>query len=214
MSSFVRSSYVGKTLSESEEVIANATFCWMRFILPVLGIICGFGIFWLIHEEMNIPFAIIASVIILYSYYKILDYMEDEATLTNQRIVAKRHLFNRKVLDLPLSQVESVYADLPFIRSWLLYTGTLVIRGTGGSQVRIPWIWKVLEFRKLIQDILNESRSQNLISQDKSPIQLIQNNNNSKDKIELLVKLKELLDEGVLSKEEFQVEKERIMNNT
>ena len=208
-------SYVRKTLSEGEQVIACAKFHWIRFFWPVLLLIIAIWVLTHvnIYDEYLFWEYFGSFCFIAYSIYEILELLADNVTLTNQRLVAKRGLFSRKTLDLRLSQVESVSADLPFILSTLFNTGTLLIRGTGGSYLPVPGIWNVLKFRKTIQDSLDDKEIMKHadISVEKTSMLSPSENVSAKDRMELLTKLKGLLDAGVLSQEEFQTEKERIM---
>lgn len=209
-------SYVRKTLSEGEQVIACAKFHWIKLLWPIVLLIVAIWILCHVHkDDANFFGMFIGSFcLIAYFIYSVLEFLSNEVTLTNQRLVAKIGLFSRKTLDLRLSQVESVSADLPFILSTLFNTGTLLIKGTGGSYLSAPGIWNVLKFRKIIQDSLNnkEIMKHADISVEKASMLSPSENVSAKERIELLTKLKGLLDAGILSQEEFQKERDSIMH--
>ena len=150
-------SYVRKTLSEGEEVIACAKFHWIRFFWPILLLMVSIWVLTHVNKYDEYLFWEFfgSFCLIAYSIYEIFELLADEVTLTNQRLIAKRGLLSRQTLDLRLSEVESVSADLPFMLSTLFDTGTLLIRGTGGSYLPVPKIWNVLKFRKTVQETLN-----------------------------------------------------------
>lgn len=209
-------SYVRKTLSEGEQVIACAKFHWIKLLWPIVLLIVAIWILCHVHkDDANLFWMFFGSFcLIAYFIYRVLEFLSNEVTLTNQRLVVKIGLFSRQTLDLRLSQVESVSADLPFILSTLFNTGTLLIRGAGGSYLPVPGIWNVLKFRKTIQDSLNnkEIMKHADISVEKTSMLSPSENVSAKERIELLTKLKGLLDAGILSQEEFQKERDSIMH--
>ena len=209
-------SYVRKTLSEGEQVIACAKFHWIKLLWPIVLLIVAIWILCHVHkDDANLFWMFFGSFcLIAYFICRVLEFLSDEVTLTNQRLVVKIGLFSKQTLDLRLSQVESVSADLPFILSTLFNTGTLLIRGTGGSYLPVPGICNVLKFRKTIQDSLNnkEIMKHADISAEKTSMLSPSENVSAKERIELLTKLKGLLDAGILSQEEFQRERDSIMH--
>lgn len=209
-------SYVRKTLSEGEQVIACAKFHWIKLLWPIVLLIVAIWILCHVHkDDANLFWMFFGSFcLIAYFICRVLEFLSDEVTLTNQRLVVKIGLFSKQTLDLRLSQVESVSADLPFILSTLFNTGTLLIRGTGGSYLPVPGIWNVLKFRKTIQDSLNDKEIMKHadISAEKTSMLSPSENVSAKERIELLTKLKGLLDAGILSQEEFQKERDSIMH--
>lgn len=209
--------YVRRTLSEGEHVIMDAKFHWIKYFwtwcIMILSILSVYYI--KTDESIDVGYTFISFFVFFLSIYRLLVLLADEVTLTNQRLVAKTGLLSRSTLDLQLSEVESVAVDLPFFPSTFFGTGTIIIRGTGGSEKAVFGIKDILEFRKITQKTLNEKQhntnttvSQTVVSTPKSKEEY-----NAKDRIELLTKLKGLLDAGVISQEEFQMERDRIMGN-
>lgn len=207
--------YVKRTLSEGEKVIMDAKFHWIKYFWPTFWILIS--AFWLFiykftGSEEDALWLLVPFFFCLYGVFRILVLMSDEVTLTNQRLVAKRGLFSRRTLDLQLSEVESVTADLPFLLSRLFGTGRIIISGTGGSRMSVPYVDKILNFRKIVQKTLNEKRTHAGVV----PLERMEQQNNNKfessEKIDLLLKLKCLLDGGVISMEEFQRERDNIMS--
>ena len=209
-------SYVRKTLSEGEQVIACAKFHWIKLLWPMVLLIVAIWVLCHVHKDDANFFWMFFGSFCLIAYFicRVLEFLSDEVTLTNQRLVVKIGLFSRQTLDLRLSQVESVAADLPFILSTLFNTGTLLIKGTGGSYLPVPGIWNVLKFRKTIQDSLNDKEIMKHadILVEKTSMLSPSENVSAKERIELLTKLKGLLDAGILSQEEFQKERDSIMH--
>lgn len=210
-------SYVIKTLSESEKVIIHAHYHWTKFLWPTFLMLGSLGVllyrFFSIDSSLIFYFDIAPWIILLYALYKLLVLMSDEVTLTDQRLVAKTGLFNKNTLDLQLSEVESVSANLPFIIHSIFGIGTIIIKGTGGSRKVVSGIEKVLEFRKIVQKTLNEKRAHAGVDKLENKEQHNNSIYESSNKIDILLKLKHLLDNGVITMDEFQTERNNILNS-
>lgn len=205
--------YVWETRSKGEQIIKEAKFHWIKYFWPVcFAIASACYIYYIVNDEYLInSWTLFPTLVLILSLYYLFELLADEVTLTNQRLIAKRGLFSRKTLDLQLSEVESISADLPFFTHSFFRIGTIIIRGTGGSSIAVPGIKEVLGYRKIIQDTLNAKRANAGIVQ----LEKVEQQNNGKyessEKIDLLLKLKRLLDGGVISMEEFQRERDKIM---
>ena len=74
-----------------------------------------------------------------------------EFAITNKRIVIKTGLISRHTLEMNLSKVESINVEQTFFGRMLGY-GTIVVRGTGGTQEPFPNISHPLMFRRRFQE--------------------------------------------------------------
>ena len=74
-----------------------------------------------------------------------------EFAITNKRIVIKTGLISRQSLEINLSKVESINVEQTFFGRMLGY-GTIVVRGTGGTQEPFPNISHPLMFRRRFQE--------------------------------------------------------------
>ncbi|RYM60781.1 hypothetical protein BSQ98_19130 [Serratia liquefaciens] len=77
-----------------------------------------------------------------------------ELALTNKRIIAKFGFIRRSTVELRLEKVESIGVD----QSILGY-GTIVVKGTGGTATPIPSISKPLEFRRVVNNHLEDENN-------------------------------------------------------
>jgi len=74
-----------------------------------------------------------------------------EFAITNKRIIIKVGLISRHTLEMNLSKVESINVEQHLLGRMLGY-GTIVVRGTGGTQEPFHNISKPLLFRRRFQE--------------------------------------------------------------
>jgi uncharacterized membrane protein YdbT with pleckstrin-like domain len=97
-------------------------------------------------------FLVFAGLLIL------LGYLAREATemaVTNKRIVIKTGLLSRKTFELLLSKVESIGVEEGLLGRMLGY-GSVVVRGTGGTPEPFKNVAHPLEFRRQVQQRVEE----------------------------------------------------------
>lgn len=123
--------YVDSNLVKDEKVIYEATYHWTIWIFPILIAIL---LCWLV-----LP--------LLFPLYTLLKVKTDEMVITNKRLIIKTGVISRKTLELQLSKVETINVDQGIFGRLLGY-GTIITRGTGGSNRVISMIKNPQEFRK------------------------------------------------------------------
>lgn len=81
-----------------------------------------------------------------------------ELALTNQRIIAKTGLIRRNTVELRLEKVESLGIHQGIIGRIFNY-GSVVVRGTGGTNTPIPNIKDPMKFRSIVNNHIEEMES-------------------------------------------------------
>ncbi|UOO81955.1 PH domain-containing protein [Uruburuella testudinis] len=81
--------------------------------------------------------------------------MTTELALTNKKVIAKFGFIRRSTIELNLDKVESISVEQGFIGR-IFNFGSIVVRGTGGSQAPIPYIAQPLEFRRQVNALLDK----------------------------------------------------------
>lgn len=77
-------------------------------------------------------------------------YVSSELVVTNRRVLVKTGAVERQTLEMFVSKIESVAVHQTFLGRMLDY-GTVIIRGTGGSDEPFRTIAHPIEFRNCIQ---------------------------------------------------------------
>lgn len=190
------SSYIKKSLCDGEIVIKKAK---VSLFSELPCFITGTLLFLLL-KPLGIAIIILGAIRI----------MTTEIALTNHRIISKRGLIKRNTIELDLNRVESIRVEQGMIERMLNY-GSLFIIGTGGTRTPILYIDRPLAFRKAINDYLtkmSEGRDRSPKSKQISEPETIYRDSTSTE----IMRLAELRDKGILTEEEFQSEKTKILN--
>jgi len=150
-------SYVETNLIPGEQVFYKTGLHWSVLVGPVLfGAIFGLvGLFLLFAGDTRIVgflFLVFAGLLILLGY---LARKATEMAVTNKRIIIKVGLLSRRTLELLLSKVESIGVEESLVGRMLGY-GSVVVRGTGGTPERFNTIAHPIEFRKQVQQRVEE----------------------------------------------------------
>ncbi len=126
-----------------------------------------------------------------------------EFAVTDHRIIIKIGIFSRKTVDLNLAKIETVDVDQQFLGRLFGY-GTLVIIGTGGTKETFTHISQPIAFRRAVQQATLDLQGTPALA-DASP------RRDSQSAAERLAKAKELLDQGLITEDEFSQVKQRVI---
>lgn len=188
------SSYIKKSLCDGEIVIKKAK---VSLFSEIACLIAGALLFFLL-KPLGIAIIILGAIRILTT----------EIALTNHRIISKRGLIKRNTIELDLNRIESIRVEQNLIGRMLNY-GSLFIIGTGGTRTPIPHIDNPLAFRKAINDYLTKIREERgSTPKQKSESETIYRDSTAAE----IIRLAELRDKGILTEEEFQSEKRKLLN--
>ncbi|MGN0630856.1 MAG: SHOCT domain-containing protein [Ruminococcus sp.] len=156
---------------------------------------------------------ILAIIVLPLIMRKIADYMAKECSLslTDKSITGcKKNLFSSKALKLPIEKIDAIMASHNIFDS-MRGGETLLIRSASGV-VKFPWVQNADEFvsaalaeiEKFKKSVNNENK--NLIAS------ALQNAGNSSS-AQKIKEIKDLLDNGLISQEEFEAKRKELLNN-
>lgn len=158
-------SYVDSNLSRGEEVIARAHVSWLSYLISIIVTTMLFllGLMIVIGSSLDKTgssgngsvgwlFLLIAAVILGNIALTI---ATTELALTNKRVIAKFGFIRRSTVELRLDKVESIGVDQGILGRVLGY-GNIVIKGTGGTGTPIPSIKKPLDFRRVVNNYIED----------------------------------------------------------
>lgn len=162
------SSYVDSNLSKGEEVIVRAHVSWLSFLttiiisLFILFISLGAFMASAAAKEGEARPNSFGWILLLLGLFMLLNVVikiiTTELALTNKRIIAKFGFIRRSTVELRLEKVESIGVDQSILGRILGY-GTIVVKGTGGTATPIPSISKPLEFRRVVNNHLEDGNN-------------------------------------------------------
>lgn len=156
--------YVERNLIPGEQVFYKTGLHWIVLFAPVF-LACIFGLpalFMLLGSVTLIGdksasaggmaiggflLLAVACLLVLVGY---LTRTATEMAVTNKRILIKTGLLSRRTVELLLSKVESIGVEEGVLGRMLGY-GSVVVRGTGGTPEPFKNIAHPLEFRRQVQ---------------------------------------------------------------
>lgn len=132
-------SYVDDNLTTNEKVINRAKVSWWSqwhmILLGLLTIWFGVGLLFFIGAALRV--------------------MTTELALTNKRVIAKTGLIGRDSIELRLEKVEGFIVKQGIMGRILNY-GTVIVSGTGGIKTPIPFIGSPMQFRRVVNEFLED----------------------------------------------------------
>ena len=189
-------SYINKSLCDGEVVIKRAkTSLFSELPCFITG-----AFLFLFLKPLGIAIIILGVIRIITT----------ENALTNHRIISKRGLVKRNTIELDLNRIESILVEQGVIERMLNY-GSLFVIGTGGTRTPILYLDHPLAFRKAINDYLSEMRAERDMPVNLRKISGPEKTYHDSTSTEIM-RLAELRDKGILTEEEFQSEKTKILN--
>ena len=144
-------SFVNNSLISGEEVVEEAKIGW----LSQIGTFIVAAIFIVLGVSLPLPILFVGGAFAI--LMAIINIMTTELAVTNKKVIGKSGLIKRNALDMQLTKCESVIVDQGILGRILNY-GTVVVRGTGGTPSRFPYIDKPLDFRKRILEEMDKAQ--------------------------------------------------------
>ena len=140
--------YVDASLGAQERVVWRGRQHWLKALAWPLWLLLG-GIVLAAPTVglslLLLPLALLVAVPV------VLGWTATELAVTDRRVVAKSGVLGRRVVELPLRQVESATVAQGAIARFGNY-GDVVLSGTGGARLVLPAVGDPLRLRAAIQD--------------------------------------------------------------
>lgn len=206
---------INNQLLKEEEIKYSASIHWAAF-LP--------GIFWTLIALLATQFfaggefpyiTIIFWAWAAYRFIKGLFYKTfTECILTNTRIIYKFGFISRQMIELQLNKCEGVSIDQGLLGRILNY-GTVIVT-TGGPTNRFHVIADPISFKNIINEQIDLVHSGNPNKKDASANPISIGNNTvqpQKSTAEEIKELSDLMKQGLITEEEFNTMKSKIINH-
>ena len=204
--------YIKNSLQEDEKLEMSAEINKIAIVFPIITFgVCAFLLYnpyinFLNVEGNNGSIAMVIRVILFLTLIrsiseiiKVLIYMLTSVlAFTNKRVISKRGLLNIKVLDSPIEKVNDVDVRQTMLGRILNYS-SIVIR-TSSSTYTFDYVKDAIKFKNLL---MTTDRIQK--------VEIQENNQALNSRYDELNKLKELLDNNVITQEEFDKKKKDIL---
>lgn len=164
-------SYVEKNLMPAEKVIYRTRLHWVVIFWPIAASIL-FGVSGLVllartmtgssdNSGRSTPMlaggAILLVIALVSLVVALLKRNATEMAVTDRRVIVKIGVAARRTFEILLSKVESIGVEETLMGRMLGY-GTVVVRGTGGTPEPFDTVAHPLEFRKQVQQQIENSQ--------------------------------------------------------
>jgi hypothetical protein len=170
-------SYIESNLIAGERILYRTGRHWIVLVTPiVVAAFLGFpGLMMLIGSLTSIGdksgsssalgvigfcLLLIAGLFVLAGY---LTRSSTNMVVTNKRILMKTGLLRRRTFELLLSKVESIGVEEGILGRLLGY-GSVVVRGTGGTPEPFTTVSHPLEFRRQVQQQIEQREQGNQVA--------------------------------------------------
>jgi uncharacterized membrane protein YdbT with pleckstrin-like domain len=204
-------SYISKHLMPGEVVAREARLSRILYLpavtLLILSLVAYFAILSAGAEPrraMPLP-AVLLAVALVMAIRASFKRSAVEFAVTNKRVVVKRGFVRQRSSETLLRQVEGITVDQGLFGRIFNY-GTIVIEGTGSDRIPYSNIAEPMKFRLCVQEQIYQSAAAVAPAMPHDAEQ-------RKDPYFMLLRMNALKERGIMTDEEFQREKRKILGS-
>ena len=144
--------FLKKNLLVHERIVFSTKLNWTLYIKSLIVILIGFLV--LLDNLFGLIVVFIGMLSAVVTYFKIKNF---EFAVTNKRVLIKYGILRTRSFEIMLNKVEAIYVEQNIIGK-IVNSGTMIIKGTGGSQNLLRNVDNPFQFRiALNQQIENLS---------------------------------------------------------
>lgn len=184
---------------------------WLGAVFPLLvtvGLLVAMGVA-LVSIPENWPavirwavFAVFGLIMVLWPFRRLVSWVTSEYLITTERVIHRMGWLTRRQVEIPIGGIADVIFSQTLVQR-LGGIGDVVMESAGGSGfTRLDSIANADDVHRVVYDLLEETRlraaGNAATDGHASPLEKIE-------------RLAELMERGLLSREEFQVQKHRLL---
>lgn len=140
---------VEDALTKGEKIIKVGRVHWGIFVPVICYLTIAFLVGTFFHPFVG-SFIVLLSMVPLVS--KGILYLTTALVLTNKRVFIKFGYFNKDLIQIRISRLESAHLERPFLGQILGYA-TVVVLGTGAGSIPVNYIGNGRSFVRALEDI-------------------------------------------------------------
>jgi len=198
-------SYVAKQLDAGERIVFMTSLHWIVFAGPVFSLLAGFGFVVRSPDMAGLGWLLILLGLVWLPSV-IIAAKTTEFAVTTERVIVKVGLIRWRTLELMLTKVESIDVHQGILGRVFDF-GTLQVSGSGSSKQPFKNIAQPMELRRQVQK--GSSSSHSRAAQGHLSALAGGVGGDPAGQLERLVKLR---DDGVLTAEEFEAQKRKVLD--
>lgn len=199
-------------LQNNEEILLSIKKHWIVLIGPLFWIL----IFLVIYTRSNSDyFLFVAGITLIWFIYRILYRNSNLWVVTNLRVIDEHGVFSNNSKETPLDKINNVSFRQSILGRMFDY-GNVQIQSAAESGATVH---KMVERPKLLMDTITQYQETYKQDQSKEQAKNLANavgRNNEPKKVDIseeLTKFYNLKEKGIITEEEFQKRKDKILNN-
>jgi len=149
-------SYIQKNLMANERVAYSTNLNWTLYLKSFILILFGSilyidslqSVYRSLYSDLGVIFLFIGIFSTGLTYLKIKTF---EFAVTNKRVLIKHGILRTQSFEIMLNKVEAIYVEQNIIDR-IVNSGTIIIKGTGGSQNPLRNVDNPFQFRIAVNE--------------------------------------------------------------
>jgi uncharacterized membrane protein YdbT with pleckstrin-like domain len=151
--------YIEESLGGNETVHYIGHFHWMNYVFAYGALIISLILAIFSYSPQYPALVVISPFIGILIFLAImLPIWTTEVGVTNQRIILKRGLIQRRTKELQLRAIEEVSMDQDIFGRIFGY-GKVEVFGTGEEEIKFPTLGDPLEMRRALQEAIGQAQN-------------------------------------------------------
>ena len=154
----IMASYIDSNLTTNERIIKSAKVSWWSqlpfFLAGGFFLLASMGAS-VTPDESGGGGGFMLFIAVLFIIFAIVRVISTELALTSKRVIAKTGFIRHDTVELRLEKVEGFVVNQSIIGRIFNY-GTVIVSGTGGIRTPIPFITQPTEFRRVVNEFLED----------------------------------------------------------
>ncbi len=203
-------------IKKNEEIILIIRKHWFVLIPPVFWTLVFLLIYWYFpNPEYRNYVLLIAGASFIWLFYRIYDRSSNLWAVTNYRVIDEYGVFSRNSKETPLDKINNV-SYRQSLSGRIFNYGNVQIQSAAEAGSTIH---KMIQRPRLLKDTITEyqelNKEEQIREQAKGLANAVSGNKSDtqKDIAEEITKLHELMLKGIITEEEFQRRKNKILNS-
>jgi uncharacterized membrane protein YdbT with pleckstrin-like domain len=199
-------------LKKDEKILVVIRQHWLKLITPIFAwVLASVLLIWFLPTGTALLIALVASIFPLYEY---INWKYNLWAVTNLRVVDESGFFSRYSKESPLDKINNVEYDQSFLGRLFGYGNVDIQTAAEMGETR----YHLIHHPKLLKDTITHAQEEykkNTINNQATLFAqaIAKNNAPSKEMIaDELHKLFELLQKGAITQDEYQIQKNKLLN--
>lgn len=204
-------------LQKNEKVVLTIKEHWFVLLKPIIWTLILLFIAKIVsNSDYGKFFYIGAGLTIIWFIYRILERKNTSWTVTNLRVIHETGVFSNNSNETPLDKINNVSYRQPLLGKMFNYGYILIQSAATFGAIALR---RMIEKPKLLKDTITQYQGLYKQEQIKKQAQSLaetvggQSQSEKIDISEELTKLHELKEKGIITEEDFQKKKDKILNN-